>query len=104
MTQPQSKHFINPDVYFMTHSALTGFSKKHYTAYDEARKIVEEDRLRCEQNGIESDLFVAADVGDNHYKIVGELIEDYRKSKRRVKDPMVVMFEQTKEYQIRPKS
>jgi hypothetical protein len=70
---------------------------------DEARKIVEDDRLICEQNGMESDLFVAADVGVNHYRIVGELIKDYRKSKRVVEDPMVVMFEQTKEYQIRAK-
>ncbi len=51
MTQPQPKQFINPEVYFMTHSPLTGFSKEHYTTYDEARKIVEEDRLRCEQKG-----------------------------------------------------
>ena len=101
---PQPKQFVNPDVYFMTHSSLTGFSKEHYSTYDEARKIVEEDRINCEQNGIESDMFVAANVGDNHFKIVGELIKDYRKSKRRAKDPMVVMFEQTKEYQIRPKS
>jgi len=46
---------------------------------------------------------VAANVVDNHFKIVGELIEEYRKSKRSVKDPIVVMFEQTKEYRIMPK-
>lgn len=104
MTHPnQPKQFINPDVYFMTHSSLTGLSKEHYTTYDEARKIVEDDRLRCEQIGIESDLYVAANVGDNHFRIVGELIKDYRRSKRMVEDPMVVMFEQTKEYQIMPK-
>jgi len=105
MTNPQPpKHFINPDVYFMTHSPLTGLSKEHYTTYDEARKIVEEDRLNCEKNGIESDLYVAANVGDNHFKVVGELIEDYRKSRKKVKDPMVVMFEQSKEYMIMAKS
>jgi hypothetical protein len=49
---------------------------------------------------IESDLFVAANVGDNHFKIVGELIKDYRRLKRAVKDPMVMVFEQIKEYQI----
>ena len=103
MTHPNPKQFINPDVYFMTHSSLTGLSKEHYTTYDEARKIVEDDRLRCEQIGIESDLYVAANVGDNHFRIVGELIKDYRRSKRMVEDPMVVMFEQTKEYQIMPK-
>ena len=103
MTHAHPKQFINPDVYFMTHSPLTGLSKDHYNTYDEAQKIVEEDRLRCEENGIESDLSVAANVGDNHFKVVGELIEDYRNSKRRVKDPMVIMFEQTKEYQIIPK-
>lgn len=41
-------------------------------------------------------MFVAANVRDNHNKIVGELIEDCRKSKRRAKDPMVVTFEKTK--------
>ena len=46
---------------------------------------------------------MAANVSDNHFKVVGELIEDYRRSKRRVKDRMVVMFEQTKGYQICPK-
>jgi hypothetical protein len=105
MTNPQPpKHFINPDVYFMTHSPLTGLSKEHYTTYDEARKIVEEDRLNCEKNGIESDLTVAGNVGEGHNKIVGELIEDYRKSRKKVKDPMVVMFEQSKEYMIMAKS
>jgi hypothetical protein len=104
MTHPHhSKHFINPDVYFMTHSSSTGFSQEHYTTYDEARKIVEWDRLTCEQNGTESEMFVAANVGESHNRIVGELIEDYRKSKRVVQEPMVVMFEQTKEYQIMPK-
>ncbi len=46
MTHPHPKHFFNlfnPDVYFMTHSLLTGLSKEHYANYDEARKIVEED-------------------------------------------------------------
>jgi hypothetical protein len=71
MTHPTPKHFINPDVYFMTHSYSTGFSKEHYATYDEARKIVEEDRLNCQQNGIESDLFVAANVGDIHFKMLG---------------------------------
>lgn len=46
---------------------------------------------------------MAGNVGDSHFKIVGELIEDYRKSKKRVKNPMVVMFEQTKEYMIMAK-
>jgi hypothetical protein len=49
-------------------------------------------------------MFVAANVGDNHFQIVRELIKDYRRSKRVVEDPMVVMFEQTKDYQIRAKS
>jgi hypothetical protein len=43
---------------------------------------------------------LAANVGDNHFRIVGELIEDYQKSKRLIEDSMIVMFEQTKEYQI----
>jgi hypothetical protein len=103
MKSPENRQFVNLDVYFMTHSSTTGFSKEHYATYDEARKIVEEDRLRCESDGKESDVFVAANVGDNHFKIVGELIEDYRKSGRAVEDLMVVMFEQTKEYQIMPK-
>lgn len=46
---------------------------------------------------------MAANVGDNHFKIVGELIGNYRKSKRRVEDSMDVMFEQTKEYRIMAK-
>ena len=45
---------------------------------------------------------MAANVGDNHFKIVGELIEDYQKSKEGRRS-MVVMFEQTKEYRIMPK-
>jgi hypothetical protein len=48
-------------------------------------------------------MFVAANVGDNHNRIVGELIEDYRRLKRGIEDPIVVMFEQTKEYQIMTK-
>lgn len=47
---------------------------------------------------------MTSNVGNNHFKVIGELIDDYRKAKRRAKYPMVVMFEQTKEYQIRAKS
>jgi hypothetical protein len=34
-------------------------------------------------------MFVAANVGEGLNKIVGELIEDYRKSGRAVEDPWV---------------
>lgn len=59
--------------------------------------------MNCQQNGIES-ANCGRECRDNHFKVVGELIEDYRKSKKRVKNPMVVMFEQTKEYRIMAKS
>ena len=106
MTHPHHQHpkqFINPDVYFMTHSSSRGFSKEHYDTYDEARKIVEEDRLKCEQNGqlnpISTWLLMSVITISDRWR-TNKVLSG---SKRVVENPMVVMFEQATEYQIIPK-
>lgn len=89
----------------MTYSDIRGFSSEHYSTYDQARKIVDEHRMKCIAEGNESDLTVAAYIDpDEHRRIVGELIEDYRRSGREIEDPIVVMFNQTKLYSVFPRS
>jgi hypothetical protein len=104
MKSPKEERFINPGIYFQTYSSSTReFSKEKYATYDEARKIVDEDRIACEQKSIESDLSVSSyENPERHYKIVGELIKSYRNSGKVIQEAMVVRFQQTKEYQILP--
>lgn len=97
--------FISQTIYFMTYSDSAGFSAEHYSTYDQARKIVDEHRMKCIAEGNESDLTVAAYIDpDEHRRIVGELIEEYRRSGREIEYPMVVTFNQTKQYCILPRS
>lgn len=93
--------FFSQTIYFMTYSESTGFSTEHYSSYDQARTVVDEYRMKCIAEGKESDLTVAAHIDpDEHSQIVGDLIEDYRRSGQEIEEPMVVMFERTKEYRI----
>ncbi len=85
----------------MTYSESTGFSTEHYSNHDRARKIVDEYHMKCSAEGKESDLAVAAHIDpEEHRRIVGDLVEDYLNSGQEIEDPMVVMFERTKEYRI----
>ncbi|WP_446787295.1 hypothetical protein [Macellibacteroides fermentans] len=100
-----SSNFISQTIHFMTYSETTGFSPEKYPTYDQARKIVEERRMKCIAEGYESDLTVAAYIDpEEHRRIVGELIEDYLRSGQEIEDPMVVMFNQTKRYTLLPRS
>jgi hypothetical protein len=39
---------------------------------------------------------------EKHYQLVRKLIDDYHKSNKHFKDPMVVLFSQSKQYAIMP--
>ena len=102
--KPKESRFINNDIYFMTHGTSVGFSQERYSTYDEARKVVDEDCIACERNGIESELFMAANVGDDHFKALAELIRHHHHSMRKVESPMVVLFHRRMEHQILPEA
>jgi hypothetical protein len=40
---------------------------------------------------------------DQHYRSIRKLIDDYQASNKRFKDPLVVLFSQSKKYAIMPK-
>jgi hypothetical protein len=106
MKPPEKKQFVNPDIYYQTYDKSTkGFSKEKYSTYGEARKIVNEDRQVCKAKGIKSDLSVSWYGNPKKQdQIMGQLIKEYHSSGKVVEEPYVVMFQQTKEYQILPKA
>jgi hypothetical protein len=95
---------ITNEIYFITRNGLDESTDKIHLTYDEAKEFMAKDREECQKKGINSNLSLLTHVNvDQHYRSIRKLIDDYRTSNKRLEDPMVVLFSQSKQYAIMPK-
>jgi hypothetical protein len=94
---------ITTDIYFITRNGLDESSDQIHLTYDEAKEYLVKDREVCERKGVKSDLYLLTHVNvDQHYRSIRKLIDDHQTSNKRLEDPMVVLFSQSKQYAMMP--
>jgi hypothetical protein len=91
----------NENIYFIIRNGLDKSSDRIHLTYDKAKEYLSKDREECEEKGIKSELCLLTHVNvDQHYHSIRKLIDEYQASNKRLKDPMVVLFSQSKQYVI----